>query len=270
MANRSIFPDGLDVFQVHLEIQASDVANVQRYQTLVLKESRTPSEEDELSNLKSILRDKILTSEDFNLLQDSMSNIQNFILNETEVFFNTEQQSAIQEIENKKQSILAYLDDTNVGSIRNDVGDMTTLTTTNKTSLVTALNEVKGLADLTAKTPTWTNITLQNGVTIYAVGSNPIYSRIGNVVYIKGAVTNISAANTVIGTLPVTSQSQPNVRPSIMSHNFTMPISNANATTARFARWAVGMDGTIKLETTSDGVYNSTHWYPIHTSFVIA
>lgn len=117
--------------------------------------------------------------------------------------------------------------------------------------------------------PTWTYLTYQNGVSTYSTGTDVVFTRIGSVVYIKGAVTNISAANTIIGTLPASSSTQQNVRP-LITHAITLPITNADATHSRSARWTFVTDGTIKLETTSDGIFTPTHWYPINTSFTVA
>lgn len=110
---------------------------------------------------------------------------------------------------------------------------------------------------------TWTNLVLQNGALVFAAGSAPAYSKTSNRVEIKGAVTNITAANTVIGTLPV------GFRPTGQAIPVAMPTTNANATTARFARWIINTNGAITLETTSDGAYSASHWFPIHANFSI-
>ena len=78
MANRSSFPNQIDTFIEHVDISPSDIANVQRYQELKLKENKTSAEIEELNNLTTLLRDKILTPEDFNKLQDAMVNIETF------------------------------------------------------------------------------------------------------------------------------------------------------------------------------------------------
>jgi hypothetical protein len=79
------------VFTQHYDIQASDIANIQRYQELKLKSSRTPSEETELSNLTTTLREKIISPDDFNKLQDCIINLENFFLTETVDYLNTKQ-----------------------------------------------------------------------------------------------------------------------------------------------------------------------------------
>jgi hypothetical protein len=81
MVNRSVFPSQLDTFVEKSEILASDKANVERYQTLLMQENRTATEETELLNLKNILTTKIVGSEDFNKMFDCISNLQNYFLN---------------------------------------------------------------------------------------------------------------------------------------------------------------------------------------------
>lgn len=78
MANRSTFPNQIDTFIEHVDISPFDIANVQRYQELKLKSNKTSAEIEELNNLTVLLRDKILTPEDFNKLQDAMVNIETF------------------------------------------------------------------------------------------------------------------------------------------------------------------------------------------------
>jgi hypothetical protein len=119
LANRSVFPTGIDQFTQHFEIQASDIANIERYQSLLKKQNRTASEEDELINLKTLLVDKIISSEDFNKLQDCITNLEEYFLND----------------------VVEYLNTLDVGALRSDIGLNTNLTTTAKV-LVEAINEL--------------------------------------------------------------------------------------------------------------------------------
>lgn len=64
-----------DTFKEMFELSASDVENVQRWKTLKAK-SRTTDEETEFTNLTTTLASKIITSEDWNLLLDSMYNLE--------------------------------------------------------------------------------------------------------------------------------------------------------------------------------------------------
>jgi hypothetical protein len=308
----SNFPNSVDSFLYRTNIQGNDKVDIARINELTLKTSLTTTEQDELTYLTSKHRNKLFQADDLNAIQDSLSNLQIFFKDKVDAKLNsnissiqTVKDSALVALDNKKNSIDLYLDSTTAGALRTDLGVMSDLTTTNKTSLVKAVNELKStlpsvafktvlvggvslVADSNAdilqivagngisisadansdsftidiKNPTWTNLTLQNGVTAFALGSEPIFTKIGNVVYIKGAVTNISAVNTIIGTLPS------GYRPSIMSHNFVQATSTVNSS-ARVARWVIGLDGTIKLEGTTDALYNASYWYPVHTSFIV-
>lgn len=124
----STFPTAVDVFQSHFEILASDIPNIQRYQTLVLKTNRTPSEEDELTNLKVTLQEKIFTASDLNKIQNCMVALEDFFLNHT----------------------VAYLNTLDVGQLRTDLGFPANLTTTDKSSAISGINEVKAEANTNA------------------------------------------------------------------------------------------------------------------------
>lgn len=117
----SNFPNSVDNFLTHLEVLASDKPNLLRYQELYWKENRTPTEEDELTNLKILLRDKIISSDDMNTMQDAIVRVQEYFLNE----------------------VVPYLDSLEVGALRTDLGDPANLTTTDKTSAINAINELK-------------------------------------------------------------------------------------------------------------------------------
>lgn len=87
----SDFPNNVDQFIVHTNIQASDKTNIRRYQELMLKTNRTTAEDDELINLTNTLRNKILLPEDFNKLQEAISNMQMFIKSEVEGYISQKQ-----------------------------------------------------------------------------------------------------------------------------------------------------------------------------------
>lgn len=182
MPNLSKFPDEIDVFIDRYDALASDIPHLKRIQELQLKENKTPAESNELTNLLITYRDKMFLAEDLNKLQHAMVAMQQFlkgsvndyILNKQNEFnsyidtktseLETEQTNAINSInstkttaetniqstkdsallaiENKKNNVIEYLDGTTAGQLRNDIGDMSLLTTTEKTSLVGAVNEV--------------------------------------------------------------------------------------------------------------------------------
>lgn len=85
-SNLSVFPEQIDTFQTHYDVGATDIVNVQRYQTLRVKDSLTSTELDEMNTLFSVLRDKLFLAEDFNKLQDSITNLETFFKYQTEEY----------------------------------------------------------------------------------------------------------------------------------------------------------------------------------------
>lgn len=80
----SVFPEQIDTFQSHYDVGATDIVNVQRYQTLRTKDSLTSAELQEMNTLYSVLRDKLFLAEDFNKLQDAITNLETFFKYQTE------------------------------------------------------------------------------------------------------------------------------------------------------------------------------------------
>lgn len=121
----------------------------------------------------------------------------------------------------------------------------------------TAASDVVQLAvgDILYQNTPWLNLTLQGGAKTYSTTTIPQYKKKGGVVYLKGAVTGLTAANTIISSLPV------NYRPKGTSHNYAMP-----TTGSQFARWAINTDGTIELEAVNTTVA-AGDWFPINTCF---
>lgn len=125
-AEQSTFPSQIDTFNSHYEILASDIPNVQRYQQLVTQVTRTPAEETELTNLKTTLIDKIFSATDLNKIQNCMVALEDYFLN----------------------TVIADIRaNTDTGILRTDVGFPVNLTTTDKSSLTNAINEVKAEAN---------------------------------------------------------------------------------------------------------------------------
>lgn len=79
--SESNFPNELDIFGRKVDIQYSDLVNVNQYKLLKLKANRTPEEDDLLNALTITLRDKLFLPQDLNILYSSMENIQNFTKN---------------------------------------------------------------------------------------------------------------------------------------------------------------------------------------------
>lgn len=110
---------------------------------------------------------------------------------------------------------------------------------------------------------TWFDLDLMNGVQAYDSSTPPQYTKVGNIVFIRGAVRNILSSNTVIANLPQ------GYRPSISMHA-ALPSSIDGNNAASFARWLYNTNGDIKLENLStNGKYGSAYWYPFDTSFLV-
>lgn len=140
--SRSSFPQQIDQILELFDLPASQKANAQRYQHLKTKETLSSLEQTELNNLTVLLQDYIIDPWKFNLFGDIVVNMQKFFKEGVEPFVDTLKTNALNEIENKKGEIIDYMDSTQAGAIRNDIGIINNLTTTNKTNLVNAINEV--------------------------------------------------------------------------------------------------------------------------------
>ena len=120
-------------------------------------------------------------------------------------------------------------------------------------------------SSLTSIDSGWLDITLSGNVQSYSSTTHPQYRKIGNVVYLRGAVKNITSDYTTIGVLPT------GYRPTNISHQYIQATSNENDST-NFSRLKVGIDGSIIMEGISTGItatYNSTDWFPINTCFLV-
>lgn len=109
----------------------------------------------------------------------------------------------------------------------------------------------------------WRDLNLENGVQAYATGNKPQYRRIGKVVFLRGAVTNVNARNTVIATLPE------GFRPSTMSYPYVQNTSLRIGDFMMLSRIIAGTNGQIKIEALSDGASFGAKWFPINCCFVI-
>lgn len=146
----SNFPNSIDTFITRSPIQHSDKPHLQRFQELSLKSVLTVEEQVELDIIvKDKLIGRLIQPDDFNRLQQSITNMQMFFQTEIMVYWESvkseiiqTKDNAIQDIENKRVSIINYLDTTEVGALKNDVGDMTLLQTDIKDNLVNAVNSL--------------------------------------------------------------------------------------------------------------------------------
>lgn len=118
------------------------------------------------------------------------------------------------------------------------------------------------LAGLTPNDSGWLPLTLLNGVIAYGNGANvPRYRKIGNTVYLTGAVKNITARATVIATLPE------GFRP-VNGYPFVQNTSHEN-NIAQFIRWNITSSGDITMAYDSATDISADDWFPIATSFII-
>ncbi|WP_025727700.1 tail fiber protein [Heyndrickxia ginsengihumi] len=106
---------------------------------------------------------------------------------------------------------------------------------------------------------TWYNLPLSNGAQAWSSDVVPQYCKVGGVVYLRGAITNVSSTGLVLGTLPA------GYRPS-KTWNFIQNTSQKGGF-GNSARWAIGADGTITLEYVSSDVLGSSVWLPLFTDF---
>lgn len=103
----------------------------------------------------------------------------------------------------------------------------------------------------------WTTIELLNDVLPYNTVEPLQYRKVGNMVYLRGAVKNITKTGVVIANLPT------GFRPKF-STPFAMP-----GTANRFNRLIVSSNGDIRFENTSATLLEASNWYPINTSFLV-
>lgn len=150
LSTQSNFPNSVDTFLYRNPIQANDMADINRIKALKEQSVLSPAEQTELTNLLNKHRDKFFLAEDANALQQSLTNMQMFYkdnveakLNDNVSTINQTKDSALVAIENKKNSVIEYMDGTTAGALRNDIGVMGDLATADKRSLVGAVNEIK-------------------------------------------------------------------------------------------------------------------------------
>ena len=123
--------------------------------------------------------------------------------------------------------------------------------------------KVANLESIVGTDTGWIDLPLDSGVQAYNSNQTPKYRKIGKIVFLRGAVTNILERNTIIGTLPA------GFRPATVSHPYIQNTSMRTGNFPMFSRIIVGTDGIIKLEAISDGAAFGNKWFPINCCFVI-
>lgn len=108
----------------------------------------------------------------------------------------------------------------------------------------------------------WKNLPLANGISIYSSAQQPQYRKIGNEVWLRGAVKGITGDKTIIGTLPT------GFRPTkVVSfvQNMSMHGGFAN-----IARWQIQLDGDIEMQYTDHpfSELSGEDWFAIDANFL--
>lgn len=108
----------------------------------------------------------------------------------------------------------------------------------------------------------WQSLPLTTGIAVYADSQVPQYRKIGNTVFIRGAVKNVLALG-IIATLPA------GYRPT-STITFIQSTSLRTGNFPMFARYTINAAGEIRLEAISDGAsFGESKWFPLMTAFTI-
>ena len=102
MANRSTFPNEIDVFAQKFDIPSSMMPSVVRFKQLKEKSSLTSTEQVELDNLIQALNEYLFTPEDWNKFADALINMEIFIKDNVEGYV-IQKQSEMQTYVDTKQ-----------------------------------------------------------------------------------------------------------------------------------------------------------------------
>lgn len=102
----------------------------------------------------------------------------------------------------------------------------------------------------------WQDLTLKDGISVGSVLKKAQYRKVGKIVYIRGDVSGVAKAGTILSSIPI------GYRPSI-------PVYSINSCAGtRICRVYLNIDGTLVLEWVNDGSYNLT-WYNINMVFMV-
>lgn len=106
----------------------------------------------------------------------------------------------------------------------------------------------------------WINLTLASGVTAYSSIQTPKYRKIGNKVYLYGAIKGLTGLPKVIGTLPEGFRPQKSM--SIIQN------TSAQDSYPHFTRIQVKTDGDVEIQFSTNDIATTT-WFPIDMEFLI-
>ena len=108
----------------------------------------------------------------------------------------------------------------------------------------------------------WINFTLEGGATAYTDAVKPAVRKYGNRTNIRGAIKGVTAAGTVICTLPAA------YKPAIDHVFTTSAVSSSNAVTATVTMQVLASTGQIKL-LAKNGTIGTTDMISIATNFIV-
>jgi hypothetical protein len=116
---------------------------------------------------------------------------------------------------------------------------------------------ILNVGDINFQNTPWIPLPLAGGAQAYSTANTPEYCKRGGVVYIQGALKNITTVGTVFANLPV------GYRPS-------KGVAFACVTSGKeYAQWVIETTGTVKLDDVSQTALPAAgDWFPITVSFV--
>lgn len=91
LANRSTFPQKVDTFTELFDLPPNLVAKAKRYQALKIQPTLTASEQAELNSITTELEGYIISPEVFNKMNDAITNVETFFLNEVDGYIDGKQ-----------------------------------------------------------------------------------------------------------------------------------------------------------------------------------
>jgi hypothetical protein len=267
MTNRSTFPLAIDSFNYLSEVLSSDKTNVERYQTLLLKETRTTAEETELTDLKTTLYNagKIVSSESFNKIFDCMTNLEDYFLNRVMVdlaaldvgILQTDLDAHMSNLLNPHSVTKSQLGLSNVDNIQQATKAEFNIHTSNLTNphSVTALQVgaySKSESDTTfAKKvqDNWITFTLQNGWIKDTSTASYRKNNFGEV-EIKGRIKNGSTGiGVTITTLPIGYRPIEDKTYAVISHNGgSAVVGQVDILTSGIIRYVAGGNYYLSLD----------------------
>ncbi|PAD39824.1 BppU family phage baseplate upper protein [Terribacillus sp. 7520-G] len=107
----------------------------------------------------------------------------------------------------------------------------------------------------------WEMLTPRGGSQIWSEASSPRVLRLGDTVFLQGALKGITSRKFLALTLPG------HCRP---DRDLTfLQSTSTDGYKARFARWSIKTNGDVYIDYNTDDVWDGTKWYPIDTSFTI-